>query len=306
MDGVYISEILKKRYGISCDKIRRDRVGSGENYWVNDKFLLKVFDCNVKFRIEDEILVCEYLRNKGLCTSIHISAIDGSYIQKIGNYRIHLQHKIPGATRKSNSLNVEQGDCFLKILKYVVELLREYPSETKINMLFVQEYIMEDIISSIMRKLNIADFALKEIIKRKVELLNKIQFDKGKVHHTILSHADYNIQQLLLSNDSMCLKNVSVIDFSHVSKIPIEWEIIKSCLRSIEFQKCSCVQAIHNGFTLLGKDIPINYENVCISIIQLISSAYMEKMYLRTGQRKWLIKINYELDVLEDLYYSMR
>lgn len=306
MDNVYISEILKTRYGICCDKIRRDRIGSGENYWINDKFLLKVFDYSVKFRIEDEILVCEYLRSKGLCTSVHISAIDGSYIQQMGKYRMHLQHKLPGVTRKRNSLDFEQGDSFLKILKHIVELLREYPIETEINMLFGQEYVMTDIISSITRRINIADFALKELIKRKVELLDKIQFDKGKVHRTVLSHSDYNIQQLLLSNDLICSKYVAVIDFSHVSRIPIEWEIIKSCLRSIEFQKRTCVQAIHNGFTILEKDIPINYENICISIIQLISSAYMEKMYLRTNQRRWLVNLNYELDVLEDLYYSVR
>lgn len=306
MNNVYISEIMKTRYGICCDKIRRDRIGSGENYWINEKFLLKVFDYNVKFRIEDEILVCKYLRNRSLCTSVHISAIDRSYIQKIGNCRMHLQYKLPGVTRERNSLDFKQGDSFLKILKHIVTLLREYPFETEINMLFRQEYVMTDVISSVVKRLYIADFALKEIIRRKIELLNKIQFDKGKVYRTVLSHSDYNIQQLLLSDGFICSKNVAVIDFSHVSRIPIEWEIIKSCLRSIEFQTCTCVQSIHNGFKVLGKDIPINYENVCISIIQLISSTYMEKMYLRTNQKKWLVNLNYELDVLENLYYSMR
>jgi len=306
MDVVHISEILKTRYCICCDKIRQDKVGNEENYWIDDKFLLKLFDYNVKFRIEDEILVCDYLRSKNFCTSNHVTAIDGSYIQQVGNYRMHLQYKLSGTTREKNSLEFEQGDRLLKILKHIVELLREFPLETKINMLFGHEYVMADIISSVIERLKTTDLELKEIIKRKVELLNKIKFDKGKVHQTVLSHSDYNIQQLLLNNDLICSKDIAVIDFSHVSKIPIEWEIIKSCLRSIEFQKCTCVRAILNGFTVFEKDFSINYDNMYISIIQLISSAYMEKMYLRTNQRKWLVNLNYEIDVLENLYYSMR
>lgn len=306
MDYNFLSEILKTRYGVLCDKITRDRIGSGENYWINDKFLLKIFDSNVKYRIEDEILVCEYLRGKGICTSIHICAIDGSYIQQVGRYRMHLQYKLSGMTRKSNSLNFEEGSNFLSILMNIVKLLKEYPIKTKNNGLFEQEYVMTDIICSIKRRLYVADCALKELIERKIELLDKIQFNKGRVHQTVLSHSDYNIQQLLLNNDLICLKYVGVIDFSHISRIPIEWEIIKACLRSIQFEKRTCVKSIHNGFAILENETPINYDNLYISIIQLISSAYLEKMYLRTNHKKWLVNLNYELDVLEDLYYSVR
>ena len=306
MNDAYISEVLKARYGICCYKIEKDNLGSGENYWINGEFLLKIFDCNVKFRIEDEIRICEYLRSRGLSTSMHISAIDGSYIQKIENNRLHLQYRLPGITREKNSLDFEHSDSFLKMLRHIVKLLEEYPNAIRTNMLFEREYVMADIVESVMKRLNIYDSTLKEITKRKIELLNKIQFNRGKVDQTVLSHSDYNIQQLLLDDEVIWSKKTSIIDFSHVSRIPIEWEIIKSCLRSIEFQKNDCVRAIHNGFALMEKNMQIDYKNIYISIIQLIFSTYMEKMYLRTNQRKWLINLNYELDVLEDLYLSVR
>ena len=307
MNNISVAEVLKEWYAITDCQIEPDTKGSGTNYWIDDKYLLKVFANNVKYRLEDEIAVCDFLRSRGVPTSEHVLSRDGHYIQQIGEYRYHLQKKIPGVAHEGNSLCFDECSLLLRRLKQIVELLSEFPSETKVNMLFSHEYVKADIIGAIsMRCCNTVPDLLS-ILERKKELINRIRFQNGLVQHVILSHSDYNIQQVLTTDNKLrTLADMIVIDFSHVSKVPIEWEIIKTCLRSMHFEKESCIQAILYSFSMFESVVPMTYNNICIAIMQLISSSYMEKLYINTHNQEWLDRINYDLDVLETVYESVR
>lgn len=307
MDDISVAEVLKERYAITDCKIEPDTRGSGTNYWIDDKYLLKVFADNAKYRLDDEIAVCEFLRNRRFPTSEHVLSRDGHYIQQTGEYRFHLQKRIPGITHEKNSLCFDECSLLIWRLRQIVELLSEFPFETKVNMLFSHEYVKADIIDVIsMRCCNTAPDLLS-ILERKKELINRIRFRNGMIQNAVLSHSDYNIQQVVTTDNKLrTLADIKVIDFSHVSKVPIEWEIIKACLRSMHSEKESCVHAILHSFSMFESVVPMTYNNICIAIMQLISSSYMEKKYLNTHHQEWLDRTNYDLDVLETVYESVR
>ena len=307
MDNVSIAEILQERYAITAYKIAPDTRGSGTNYWIDDNYFLKIFSDSVKYRVDDEIAVCKFLRSRGFPTSEHVPARDGRYIQQTGAYRYHLQKIMPGVSHPRNSLDYEACILLIRRLKQIVELLSEFPYTTEVNMLFSHEYVKSDVLDSISMRHRNSIPDLFSILERKLRLINRIRLQNGRIRHAVLSHSDFNVQQILTSDDTpKTLEDITVIDFSHVSRVPIEWEIMKACLRSMHSEKESCVQAILNSFSLFDSVVPIEYENICIAVMQLISSSYMEKMYLNTHQQEWLERTVFDLDVLEQVYESVR
>lgn len=307
MDNISIAEILQERYAITTCKITPDTRGSGTNYWIDDNYFLKMFSESVKYRVEDEIAVCRFLRSRGFPTSEHVPARDGNYIQQTGAYRYHLQRIIPGVSHSRNSLDYEACILLIRRLQQIVEILSGFPYKTEVNMLFSHEYVKSDILDSIsMRRRNSAP-DLVSVLERKIRLIKSIRLQNGRIQNAVLSHSDFNVQQILTADTTFkTLEDIKVIDFSHVSRVPIEWEIIKACLRSMCNEKESCVQAILNSLSLFDTVVPIAYENICIAVMQLISSSYMEKMYLNTHQQVWLDRIVFDLDVLEQIYESVR
>lgn len=307
MDDNSIAEVLQERYAIADCKIEPDTRGSGINYWIDDKYLLKVFSNSVKYRLEDEIAVCEFLRSRGFPTSEHVLSNDGHYIQQAGAYRCHLQKIIPGVSHVRNSLCFDECILLIMRLKQIVELLSEFPLDAKINTLFSHEYVKANVIDAISIRCCNSTPDLLSILERKKELIKRIWFRNGTIQHAVLSHSDYNVQQILTTDNKInTLEDIKVIDFSHVSRVPIEWEIIKACLRSMRSEKESCVQAILHSFSMFESVVPMEYANICIAVTQLISSTYMEKMYLNTQHQEWLDRTNFDLDVLEKVYESVR
>lgn len=301
-----IADMLKTHYDIVCVNIKKDLRGSGRNYWINDRFLLKLFDVNVKYRIEDEITVCQFLRNSGFPTSKHLLGLDGSYIQQIGSSRAHLQERIAGITLERNSLSYSQGKRLLSSLYHVVDLLREYPFLTKINALFANQYNLDDVIHKLEHNYPISFPYLGDLLRSKLVLLERINFDTGGVENPILSHSDFHVQQLIFRDCINDFEQVAVIDFSHVSMIPLEWEIIKACLRSIILDESTNEDVILEAFSAFSKIHPISYNNINIAMIQLLSSTYMERMYITTRDKRWLIDAYNNLNTIEKINESIR
>lgn len=307
MDAIPVVEVLKNCFAISDCMIKVDHRGNGINYWINDAYFLKVFTDSVKYRIEDEIAVCAFLRSRGFPTSEFLPTVEGRYIQKTGAYRCHMQKRISGVAHEGNSLCFDECILLIKRLKQIIELLSDCPFETNLNMLFAGEFVKADIMNAILKRSCDAESDLLPILRRKSDLLDRVRFQTGKIQHAVLSHSDYHVQQILTTELQIkSLEDIKVIDFSHVSKVPIEWEIIRACLRSMEFDREASVAAIVRSLEIFERVVPMCCENLCIAVIQLISSSYTERMYRSTHQQAWLERTIFELDVLEKVYECVR
>lgn len=295
---------LEKLYGIRIENISRDGVGHGINYWVNNrKYLLKLFPQNSKYRIRDEIIACRYLISKGMMVSEHIDTLFGEQIVKLGDFEAHLQKGIGGVCKSQNALNTDETNELINKLLEIIAILRGV--KTSPNSLFESPKQVGDIITGIESSIAVESKGyILDLYRDKVSLLLRIPA-MNKLPVTLhTSHSDFHVEQVLYRDTRIH----AVIDFSHVSQIPIEWEIMRACLKSYDAKNhFDMARMIEHSLSRASRLLPGNThaENIYTSAIQIVSSEWNIKQYRRTGDNSWLAREQNMLNVFESIIWKI-
>lgn len=201
------------------------------------KFFIKILDCNNEnIHKDDEIVICNKLRNKGISiVPLYLPRKDMQYLTKLdNNLYFNVQKFIDGNIWKKYQapewlknkaadfiadMHIHLKDIKLPQRNAIMNINTPHNSLTKL------EYIEKNIIENF--SLNNKEFLLADITLRKNILkqqenvnLNKLTFVNG--------HSDYTVTQLITRQDQL----VGVVDFSEVSNVPAIWEIMRFYVNS--------------------------------------------------------------------------
>ena len=152
---------------------------------------------------------------------------------------------------------------------------------------------------------------IKEDIKERIEIINnleKIDFSEMKNLTMKNSHGDFSVMQFIYKNE----KVEAVLDFEKAKKMPVVWEIIRSCTyidkdsldgglnvdNLVKYTKKVMEYIELNEFDL--KYMPYFY------LIQLVSSPFGYEQYLKDNSQKELLDFAiWRGKMSKTLFYNM-
>lgn len=291
-DLIDIKKFITENYYIpNILHIYRDTIGSGDNYIIQTvyhSYFLKLFSINNnKYRIFDEIRVCQFLNTTEPITSEFIPNKFGTYITCFKNDIYgHLQFMFESDSwtqfNVSNE-NIKKGILFLgKIDKVLLSF------NLPVNNLFLnlhQDYALSEKVISF-QKFSCDEVSAQLVDKRKLYLssIPRLQLDRLTY---LTSHADFTPMQLLIRNDEI----YKIIDFSHVSAVPIVWEVVRyysNCVQTKDFNK-NDIQILLDIFSTIIPLSSYDYQNAgYLFALQILQSAYGFKEYALTKEERYL------------------
>lgn len=287
-----IYSYIDKNYKISdIMNIYRDTVGSGTNYIVETKeqsYFLKLFDLrNPKYRIFDEVVICNNLNHIKPITSVFISNNDGAYVTNYQKKIVgHLQLYFPSSSWKQYEVlpqNIMKGVAKLGELNL---LLKEY--ELPINNLFLDLKQGKAAIQYFINQSHsVYDLECSYYLKQRLSYLQNLPELQLNSFSFLSSHSDYTPMQFLIRNDDI----YRVIDFSHISTVPIAWELTRyytQCIPAENFDRNRLIE-IFDYYSTYYELSEYDYKHACnLLALQLSQSSYGFKEYLSTHDNKYL------------------
>ena len=203
-----IHSYIYKNYKISdITNIYRDTVGSGTNYIVETKeqtYFLKLFDLrNHKYRIFDEVVICNDLNHIKPITSVFISNNDGTYVTNYQKKIVgHLQLYFPSSSWKQYEVlpqNIMKGVAKLGELTL---LLKKY--NLPINNLFLNLKQGKDAIRYFTNQSHFAsNLECSYYLKRRLSYLQNLPELQLDSFSFLTSHSDYTPMQFLIRNNDI-------------------------------------------------------------------------------------------------------
>lgn len=291
-DLIDVKRFVTENYSIpSILHIFRDTIGSGDNYiiqTVSHSYFLKLFSVNnKKYRIYDEIRVCQFLNATEPITSEFIINNSGTYITYFKNTIYgHLQLLFESDSWTQFNVsdeNIKKGILFLgKIDKTLLNF------NLPVNNLFLnihQDYELSKKVIGF-QKFSCDKDSSQLIDKRKTYLSDIPNLQLSRFTY-LTSHADYTPMQLLIRNDDI----YKVIDFSHVSTVPIVWEVVRyysNCVLAKDFNM-NDIYALLDIFSTIIPLSSYDYQNAgYLFALQILQSAYGFKEYAATKESRYL------------------
>lgn len=291
-----IKKVIKDNYGIEIFNIVKIDRGSANIYELNDRqYILKDFQSEYTFEeINKEIIVINYLKDRGIKVPKYIQCLNGNYSLIYKWKNIIIQEYIEGYTIEQNSGNYDQTiesatylglivreleDCLYQFNKCnVIEWCGINKFEESINKYY-------DIIKQLDLS-NKTDLIIKKDMEDKIEMINyfknNISLSQIEKITSKNSHGDYSIMQFIYKDE----KINAIVDFVSASNIPIVWEII----RSYSYIDKEAKDGIFNINTLVDyvkefcKYVKLNEYDLkympYIYLIQLLNSTYGYKQFL--------------------------
>lgn len=298
-----IKQYVKEYYDIPHNicNIINDSLGSGNNFILETKkqnYFVKFFDLNnPKFRVFDEVFVCDLLNQCYDITSKFLSNIQGKKVTTISNNcAFHVQLLFDGKRWHYNSFPEHLLKESIIWLRKTNTALKNAPLRR--NHLFDTINNLEDSCNNFKLLKNIVkapSFAFDDIyiyIDERLELLKHFPVVDIEAFHHENSHSDYNATQILTTYSKSIYK---IIDFSHVSNIPIVWEIVRFYILSDPYCKDGNISfnTLFSLFDLYGALLkPYDYKNALILFLsQILQSTYGFKQYIFSREHKYLDEI---------------
>ena len=233
-----ISELLIDRWNIKSKNCVELKKGSARCFVVSsedERYFLKLYQDKFDWeKINNEILVCNYLCKRGYHVSEFIIDRDGRYIERINDRLCTLQKYIDGVTYYKFELIKKQLFESVKSLANINIALEELPISLPLrfdSQSFVEwssKMVIESY-SNLLMKLDMQDKYYDKIAndfekkKEMIDLFNPNLFPFDSLTFAN-SHGDYNVLQLIFGGS----KVKAIIDFSSCARLPVCWEIIRS------------------------------------------------------------------------------
>lgn len=225
--------------------IAENKIGRNVHYILNTskgKYFIKILDCNNEnIHKEDEIMVCNTLKEKGMSAiPNYVSKNIGGYLTQINDYIFfNVQEFIEGETwakyQAPNWLLFAGVDFIADVHNKLKDIkLKQRPAIMRINDISDCLNKLSEIEKSIIKiyKSNNIDFLLNDIALRRNILTKQKHIDLHKLT-LVNGHSDYTVTQIITRDKFL----VGVIDFSEVSNIPAIWEIMRFYINSVPESK---------------------------------------------------------------------
>ena len=297
-----VRSLLKKKYGIEVNNVKKIDKGSANIFLINNKYILKEFQSiYTKEEIKKEVAIIKCLKMNNLPVPNYIKTISGKYYFVHNKRIVILQEYIKGQTKDRN-----KGD-----MGQILECAREYGElvlalETLKYKLPEQNFIanfLDEKIDKSIAKFNAlikdANGKYKErIIKDlsdKIDMLNGVRgkYNIEDITKTTFknSHGDYNVLQFIYCGN----KIKAIIDFATACKMPIIWEIIRAY---------SLIDKDCDGGSLNIEHLILYIKEVCkyvklnkydlkymviVYLTQLLNSDFGYKQYIEDNSKKDLL-----------------
>ncbi len=231
---------FQRVYGILCLKSKKMELGTALCYRLSTEqgeYFVKIYQTkHAAEQITREIIVCDALREKGLCVSEYIKNIYGDFINSMEYGIFTVQKFFEGRTYKKyqvpKNILFQSAELLGQIHRYLdgfegfqvdfsFDWILETAKESRHNMRLEELFEHAETLPEHSTKHQIV-----EDIKWKIQMMPtlksmKMDFD-GLTRRN--SHGDYNTYQWICDNE----KIKAVIDFGSCSNLPVIWELIRS------------------------------------------------------------------------------
>ncbi|MED2874994.1 hypothetical protein P4268_28125 [Bacillus thuringiensis] len=259
-----------------------NKVGWGTNYIFKTKlgkFFVKIFELNKSNNNSlHEILICNYLREKGYPVSKFVKNRKGEYISKLDFKKsFHVQEFIEGDIWKKNTAPnwlLEQGCNYIGRIHNELKQfdLNLRPSIKLLNDKNYHIKRIEGIINQI-KKMQVSEdtkLFIEDLENRRDVISNSEIIDMSKLTF-VNGHSDYSVTQIITSNNNI----TGIIDMTEVSKIPAIWELMRFYLNSIKERNDGRICVNELSWFLE------NYMNVCsLSKYDLLMMYKLNYLYM--------------------------
>ena len=233
-----LAAYIKDTWNVETKGIVEISEGSAKCFVIeteNKKFFFKIYQGKFdRSTLENEILVCRYLIQKGFTVSCFIESTNNKYIETFCDSLCTLQVYIEGDAIRKFEVSKAQLMDSIRVLANLITAMEDLPVRLPIG--FDQEWFLEwsansaiDRYRNLLQKLDVNDECYARIsddFKAKCEMIER--FDPNLFDFSSLSventHGDYNVLQLIFERD----KVKAVIDFASCARLPVSWEIIRS------------------------------------------------------------------------------
>ncbi len=317
-----IIEIVTNDYGllgtIEINYINRGTANIFKITVDDKKYILKEFNSERTLKyIEKEINIINYLSTKGISVPKYLQLKNGEYHTNIEDRIIIMQEFIEGEILEDNEANYEQLIKSATLLGKLIKELEEYPDlddEDIINQKFSKRYLLDSIEKIEIEKNKIKndnefkekfieDYELK--IKMAEELSKTFDFEIMNKLTIKNTHGDYcNLQ--LIYNDK---KEITVIDFETVKKMPIIWDIMRSyCYMDKDAKDGNInIENLKEYVREVNKYVQLNEYDLkyaaYIFLIQLTGSVFGYREYNNNYEQKNLLRFAlFRTKICKDLY----
>lgn len=302
-----IKKIFKEYYNIKVNNIGLVSGGSAEIYKV-DNYILKLYQKKYdKEKIEKEVKVINYLKDK-IKVPTYLKTIDDKYLVKVNDRYLIVQDFIEGTTKdKFAATKKEIKECGYLHGLLVKNLLNYDAKEIEDENWYDFDKNIEklnEIIKLGNNKLIVSD------LNKKIEMMNNFKDDLKDIskisHYT--SHGDFSYLQFIYDKD----KVNAIIDFIRVKKLPIVWEIIRSY--SYMDKKCKNAKIDIDNLIIYVKEfmksVPLNKYDLkympYVYMCQLFRSTYGYKEYYKKDNNNILEFAHFRTELCEYLFNNCK
>lgn len=297
-----VRSLLKKKYGIEVNNVKKIDKGSANIFLINNKYILKEFQSiYTREEIKKEVAIIKCLKMNNLPVPNYIKTISGKYYFVHNKRIVILQEYIKGQTKDRNKGDMGQIlECareYGKLVLALETLKYKLPEQN-----FIANFLDEKINKSIVKfnaLIKDANGKYKErIIKDlsdKIDMLNGVRgkYNIEDITKTTFknSHGDYNVLQFIYCGN----KIKAIIDFATACKMPIIWEIIRAY--SLIDKDCDGGSLNIEHLILYIKEfckyVKLNKYDlkymVIVYLTQLLNSDFGYKQYIEDNSKKDLL-----------------
>lgn len=293
-----LSKFIKDTWNVEPKGIVEISEGSAKCFVIeaeNDKFFFKIYQEKFdRSTLENEILVCGYLIQKGFTVSCFIESINNKYIETFCDSLCTLQKYIEGDTVRKFEVSKARLMDSIRVLANLNTALEDLPVQLPIG--FDQEWFLEWSADSVIKryrnllqKLDVNDEyypRITEDFESKCGMIerfdpNSFDFSSLTVENT---HGDYNVLQLIFERD----KVKAVIDFASCARLPVSWEIIRSY--TLSSPECRHGNMDVDGFVSYVREY-MKVKKLCRSDLELMPYFYLYSLLRSTfGYKSYIEK----------------
>ena len=237
-----IIDLLKSRYEISADKVRRLELGSANCFKIiseSGAFFLKEYQDTYSMPdIEREISLNEYLLSHSFPTAAFIADINKNKYSGVNGRYVTLQAFIDGDSYADHDLPDSILLQSAEMLGKLHEVLKDYMLPVEMDKGWVKSFNVSKARAKYEELLSLSEMLedkavggkIKEDILFRSKLLQTVE-PYGKYFKKLTyksTHGDFSALQYLCQDG----KIKAVIDFTSAKRLPAVWEIMRSYLQS--------------------------------------------------------------------------
>lgn len=308
-----IKTIVFNYYGFNVNQVEVFANSSATVYKIytsNYTYILKEVQSQIQEeQIVREIQVCQYLLRKGYIVPKHIRTIQKKYWLRIRKHFFYMYEWIAGKPFCKYSGEKELLEkTSIHYAKLIMDLsdLKIAAPQSNIGHCS-KEMVLNSIRNHNKLKNIINDVEVREKIQKKINRIYRLvdkndYYEKGITY--MLSHGDYNTQQLLLTDDG----RIATLDFLSVKYMPISFELFRAYIFfARDFVKGNLdINQLVNYINKFKGFVNLTNED----ILQMLPMYYYRILLSTFGYEQYALSSNYNtskfyLELGNELYDQM-